>query len=178
MSTRVNQEVFEIAARSLTSAGGNTRLNQEALLLGVNSNASTLGNVRLNQEILLLLTPVVLSPQQVQIIGGPFEDALGNPLSFGYLLMQLQHDAVALNSAQIIGNAAVRIPLDAAGYIQGTVTGAPILIWPNSTLLPAGTTYKVWAFDSSNRMVWDNPQIQTVNSSPNPFNVNAWIPGP
>jgi len=176
LAVRLNQEVIEVASQGGAS-GGNVRLNQEAILLGVNGNASP-GNVRLNQEILLLLTPASLVGSKVQIIGGPFQDALGNALSDGYLIMQLQHDAVALNTGQIVGGKSVVIPLDINGYIQGTVTGAPVYIWPNNVLLPSTTTYIVWAYDSVNRPVWDNPQIQTVSNSPSPFNVNAWIPGP
>jgi hypothetical protein len=153
------------------------RINQEELLVGVPANAYP-SNVRINQLALLLLVPSTLQGSKVQIIGGPFQDALGNALSNGYLVFQLQHDAVALNVGQIMGNMSVRVPLDINGYIQGTVSGAPIYVWPNNVLLPASGTYLIWAYDSSNRLAWDNPQIQSVNSSPSPFNVNAWIPGP
>jgi len=153
-----------------------TRLNQEALLISANGVTSP-GRTRLNQLEFLLLTPASINPIEVQIIGGPFQDALGNVLSNGYLLMQLQHDAVAFNTGQIVGNTAVRIPLDINGYIQGTISGAPVNIWPNTALLPAGGNYLIWAYNASNRLVWDNPQIQVVTST-NPFNVNVWIPGP
>jgi hypothetical protein len=156
LSTRINQEVKEVLVQSLSSTGG---------------------NVRLNQEVKLLLVPASLSALQVQIIGGPFQDALGNPLSNGYLVMQLQHDAVALNSGQIMGNVSVHIPLDINGRIQGTVSGAPVFVWPNSALLPAGGNYLIWAYTSIGQLAWDNPQVQVVGSA-NPFNVNTWIPGP
>jgi hypothetical protein len=177
LSTRINQEALEIATGKLTSSGGNVRINQEAILLGVNASAYP-GNVRLNQEVILLLVPASLQGSKVQLIGGPFQDALGNALSNGYLIMQLQHDAVALNTGQIVGNLSVKIPLDINGYIQGTVVGAPIFVWPNSILLPANGNYIIWAYSSTNQLVWDNPQVQQVLSSPSPFNVNAWIPGP
>jgi hypothetical protein len=177
LSTRLNQEALEIAVSSVSASTGNVRLNQEAILLGVNSNSFP-GNVRLNQLALLLLTPASLQGERVQIVGGPFQDALGNALSNGYLVMQLQHDAVALNVGQIVGNMAVHIPLDINGYIQGTVTGAPVYIWPNNVLLPPDGNYLIWAYDSVNRLAWDNPQVQQVLSSPSPFNVDAWIPGP
>lgn len=146
-------------------------------MLGINSGF-TPGNVRVNQLALLLLVPATLAGTKVQIVGGPFQDALGVPLSLGYLIMQLQHDAVALNLGQIVGASSVRIPLDINGYIQGTVTGVPIYIWPNDQLIPSGGSYIIWAYDSGNRPVWDNPQIQTILSSPSPYNVNVWIPGP
>jgi hypothetical protein len=153
-----------------------TRINQEPLLIA--TPGLTAGNVRINQAALLLLVPASLVGSKVQIVGGPFQDALGNALSNGYLVFQLQHDAVALNVGQIMGNVSVRVPLDINGYIQGTVSGAPIYMWPNNILLPAGGTYLIWAYDSSNRLAWDNPQVQSVLSSPSPFNVDAWIPGP
>lgn len=151
------------------------RINQESKILGV--QGLTTGNVRVNQIAKLLLVPASLEGSKVQLIGGPFQDALGDPLSNGYLLMQLQHDAVALNVGQIYG-ASVRVPLDINGYIQGTVSGAAVYIWPNNLLLPATTTYLIWLYSSTNQLVWDNPQVQTVNSTPNPYNVNVWVPGP
>lgn len=176
MSVRINQEAIEIVSKGLTSAGGNVRLNQETILLGVNA-ASFPGNVRLNQLSLLLLVPSNLNAAQVQLIGGPFQDALGNPLSNGYLIMQLLHDAVALNTGQITGNISIRVPLDINGRIQGTVGGAPVFVWPNVALLPAGGNYLIWAYTSTNQLAWDNPQVQVVGNT-NPFNVNVWIPGP
>lgn len=180
MSVRINQEPIEIAASSVSSAGsggGDVRLNQEAVILGVNANAFP-GNVRLNQFPLLFLVPASLQGSRVQIVGGPFQDALGNVLSNGYLVFQLQHDAVAVGTGQIVGNMSVRVPLDTAGHIQGTISGTPVLIWPNDVLLPAGGNYIIWAYDSVNKPAWDNPQIQQVLSLPSPFNVNAWVPGP
>jgi hypothetical protein len=173
LSTRVNQEALEIAVHGLSSSGGNTRLNQEAIMLGVN----TRGNVRLNQEMLLLLVPSSLNPATIQLLGGPFQDALGDPLSNGFLIFQLQHDGLAYNTGQIVGNLSVRVPLDINGRIQGTTMGAPVYIWPNSVLLPSGGTYLVWAYDSSNRLVWDNPQVVTVVGSTS-FNMNTYVPGP
>lgn len=131
----------------------------------------------MNQEIKLLIVPAELSPLQVQLIGGPFQDAAGNALSNGYLVMQLQHDAVALNSGQIAGNVSIRISLDINGRIQGTTSGAPIYVWPNSALLPAGGNYLIWAYTSTNQLAWNNPQVQIVGAT-NPFNVNSWVPGP
>lgn len=115
-----------------------------------------------------------------QIIGGPFQDAAGNPLANGYLLFKLQHDASlsGANTGQVLGGLPVRVPLDANGFIQGTVSGAPIKLWPNDILQPPNGTYIVYAYDSTNRRVFDNPQIQQILSSPTPFNVDAWIAGP
>lgn len=111
----------------------------------------------------------------VPIIGGPFQDASGNALSNGYLVFQLQHDAAAAGTGQIVGQASVRVQLNDTGSIP---TSPPVNMWPNDLLVPAGGTYLVWAYDSSNRLVWDNPQVQQILSSPNPFNLNAWVPGP
>ena len=157
MSTRINQDIFEIGVPALTPSGGHVRLNQVALML---------------------LTPVSLQGAKVQIIGGPFQDALGNPLSNGYLIFRLQHDAVALNTGQIVGNMSVRVPLDINGYIRGTITGAAVFIWPNDVLLPASGNYLIWAYDSVNKPAFDNPQTQRLLSTPSPFNVNVWIPSP
>lgn len=180
MSVRIDQEVLEIASRGVSAAGsggGNVRTNQEALLVGVNSKAAA-SNVRLNQLAFLFLTPASLAGQKVQLIGGPFQDALGNALSNGYLIFRLQHDAVAPFAGQIVGNISIRVPLDVNGFIQGTSGGVAIFIWPNDVLFPANGNYVIWAYDSANRLAWDNPQVQQVLSHPSPFNVTAWIPGP
>jgi hypothetical protein len=113
-----------------------------------------------------------------QIVGGPFQDALGNPLANGYLIFQLQHDGAVTGTGMIMGNISVQIPLDANGNISGTSGGTDYYIWPNDQIVPAGGTYIIWAYDSNNRLAWDNPQVQQVLSSPSPFNVDAWIPGP
>lgn len=152
------------------------RINQEVFLEGV-SGVTGGGNVRVNQEVLLLVTPVVLQGAKVQIVGGPFQDALGNPLSNGYLIFQLQHDE-ASGTGHIAGNMSVKVPLDANGYIVGTVSGSPIFMWPNNVLNPTNGNYLVWLYDASNKPAWDNPQVQQVLSSPSPYNVNAWVPGP
>lgn len=127
---------------------------------------------------MLLLTPANLQGSKVQVIGGPFQDAGGNVLSNGFLIFQLQHDAVASGTAQIVGNIGVRVPLDVNGYISGTVSGPAVFLWPNNVLLPAGGTYLVYAYNSSNQIAWDNPQVQTISNSPSPYNINAWVPGP
>jgi hypothetical protein len=152
------------------------RINQEALLVGVQGDTYP-GHVRINQLAVLVLAPTNLNAAQVQIIGGPFQDNLGNALSNGYLLFQLQHDAVAFGTGQIMGNVSTQVPLDINGYIQGTHTGAPVFIWPNASLLPAGGNYIIWAYTSTNGLAWDNPQIQSIPAI-SPFNVNDWIPGP
>jgi hypothetical protein len=114
-----------------------------------------------------------------QITGGPFQDASGNPLINGYLVFQLQHDAVIVGTGVITGGISVQVPLDSNGYIRGTTTGAPVNIWPNDQMAPSGLTYLVYAYDQYNRTAWSNPQVQPVLSSPSPYNVNnAWTPGP
>lgn len=181
MAVRINQEALNVFVKTISAAGtglGKTKLNQEALLATVPASVTGLGKTKINQAAILLLTPVSLIGQRVQITGGPFQDASGNPLSNGYLVFRLQHDGVALFTGQIVGGAAVRVPLDINGYVQGTISGAPVLMWPNNVLLPAGGSYIVWAYDSSNRLVWDNPQVQTINSTPSPYSINVWIPGP
>jgi hypothetical protein len=92
--------------------------------------------------------------------------------------MQLQRDAAITGGGLVTGNISVRVPLDANGYISGTIAGTPVYIWPNDELTPTGGTYIVWAYDQYNRLAWDNPQVQQVLSTPSPFNANAWVPGP
>jgi len=65
-----------------------------------------------------------------------FQDADGNPVSNGVVLLELNTDVVTPDSQQIAAGFASGIPLD----INGNLLGSP-LVWPNAELQPAGSVY-------------------------------------
>lgn len=104
------------------------------------------------------------------LIGGGFQDALGNVVASGYMLFVLSQDAQVNGTTQIAAGYTVKINLDANGNI---VSGQSI--WPNDVLSPNGTFYNVSVFSKVGQLVW-GPNAQQVLSSPSPFDVGAWIP--
>jgi hypothetical protein len=106
-----------------------------------------------------------------QISGGKFSDAFGSPLSRGYLILTLSHDA-QVGSTQVAGGIPIRVPLDSNGNVAGTVS-----VQANDVLTPANTFYLVQIFKSDGTLA-SRPNLQlTVTSSPSPFDLGAnWTP--
>jgi hypothetical protein len=108
---------------------------------------------------------------KVQLQGGGFQDAEGNPLADGFLLFQLSQDASVNNTTEITSGQKIKVVLDGNGNVSGTPT-----LWPNDLIVPANTFYIVSAYTENGQLVW-GPNAQQVLSSPSPFNIGAWVPG-
>ena len=108
-----------------------------------------------------------------QLSGGAFQDAVGNVLANGYLILQLSQDAQVNGNTQVVGGYEITINLDASGNV---VTSPAQSVWPNDVLSPAGTFYNVSGYTASGQLVW-GPNAQQITASPSPFDVGAWIPG-
>lgn len=65
-----------------------------------------------------------------------FQDADGNPVSFGRVLVNLSEDATTPASTQIGAASVAVINLD----VNGAVIGSP-LVWPNAELNPTDSVY-------------------------------------
>ncbi len=87
-----------------------------------------------------------------QIVGGSWQDSLGNPLALGYLTFRLNTDGQS--GVQVSAGRLVTIPLDSTGNIAGTV-----LLWPNDQLTPAGTTYSIIAYTAAGQSIWQNQKF-------------------
>ena len=104
------------------------------------------------------------------LIGGGFQDNLGNPLSGGYLTFQLSHDGNATvlgapNGVQVTAGVVTTIYLDQIGNLVKN-TG----IWSNDLLTPSGSYYLVKAYNAQGLLQWASPQqlyIQPYSSSIN-----------
>lgn len=109
---------------------------------------------------------------KVQLTGGNFQDALGNPLAGGYLEMVLSQDAATTDQKEVAAGYTVRIELDNTGNV---VTSPAQSVWPNDVLLPSGTFYNVSGFNANGALVWGPNAQQVLGTSP--FNVGTWVPG-
>lgn len=106
-----------------------------------------------------------------RIIEGHFQDVEGNPLANGYLIMHLSQDAQARTElGQVSAGIKIKVPLDVNGNVSGTV-----LVWPNDALNPDGTYYIVNGYTSEGQLAW-GPFYGLVDSSPSPFDLDAWVP--
>lgn len=65
-----------------------------------------------------------------------FQDSDGNPISFGYVLVNLSTDVKTPTPTQIASSFVAKINLD----INGAVTGSP-MVWPNAQLSPSDSVY-------------------------------------
>lgn len=102
------------------------------------------------------------------IIGGSFQDAQGNPVAFGTLLLQLPQDAVTSQPSLICSAIQLQIPLDANGNVAGSIS-----VWPTDQLTPNTLLYTAWVLTNSNAQVW-GPHKEVILSSPSPFNLDVW----
>jgi hypothetical protein len=96
------------------------------------------------------------------LVGGAFQDALGVPVSFGYLLFTLSSDSNVsvlggLTGQQIASGVVIKIFLDGIGNAQNS-SSIQQSLWANEALNPSGTFYLVRLFNSSGLEVWNSPK--------------------
>jgi len=100
------------------------------------------------------------------LVGGAFQDSLGSPISFGYLIFTLYSDSnVAVlggpTGQQIVAGSSVKVFLDANGNVQNNQS-----IWANSVLNPSGSFYLVRLFNSNGLEVWSSQKSWTLFYQP------------
>jgi hypothetical protein len=110
----------------------------------------------------------------LQLTGGHFQDEFGSPLSFGYILLELSHDAKETTDPGTVSGALKKtINLDINGSIP---SNPPVLLWDNADLLPSGTFYIVRWFKQDGTEASKYPQYWQLTASPNPLDVGTIIP--
>lgn len=110
---------------------------------------------------------------KVQLTGGLFQDAIGNPLANGYLIFELSQDAQVNSTTQIAAGSEIKITLNNSGSVDTTTAQD---IWPNDVLSPASLFYTVSGYTEDGQLVW-GPNSQQVFSTPSPYDIGVWIPG-
>lgn len=105
------------------------------------------------------------------LTGGSFQDAFGNPLSLGYLTLELSHDELdTTTNSQICGGLIRTVYLDNTGNVAGSPT-----IENNDTLSPSASFYIVNAFKADGTKAWRAAQYLTVTSNTSPFNIGTGL---
>lgn len=87
-----------------------------------------------------------------------FQDPSGNPLANGEVVITLQWDISAgVSGGPSVGaGRTVTASLDATGK-------ASVLLWPNDTTEPSGSSYLVQAYSAAGELAWSDQM--TVSSS-------------
>lgn len=109
---------------------------------------------------------------KVQLTGGVFQDAEGNVLANGYLLMRLSRDGVVSGVGQVGAGVDIKITLNSSGSVDTTNAQS---VWGNDQLLPANTYYRVTGYTAQGQPAW-GPNNQQVNGSGGTFDVGTWVP--
>lgn len=82
-----------------------------------------------------------------------FNDAEGNPLSFGTVLIRISTDAVS-PTGQIASNFASPLPLDVNGVLSNSFQ-----FWANSDLSPSDAVYVLSSFTQVGQQVLVNKSV-------------------
>lgn len=135
------------------------RTGQAPLLFEV---SNTTGALRSSQAFLIFeVNPMNGTGNcPTTLIGGAFQDPLGNPIANGFLRMQLTKDTlICTANGQLVSGRRFRVPLDVNGNISGTVS-----VEPNDLLTPSGSQYRVQLYDRNGAQVWAQPHYWTILS--------------
>jgi hypothetical protein len=110
---------------------------------------------------------------KVQLTGGNYQDAAGNPLANGFLILELSQDGQVNTSTEVAAGRKIKILLDSSGNV---VTSPPQYVWPNDVITPSNTFYIASAYTAAGQLVW-GPNAVQVFSTPSPFPIGTWPPG-
>ena len=107
------------------------------------------------------------------LMGGAFQDGLGNVLANGYLTMKLSQDAAVSGVGIICSGIEITINLD----VNGNVVSSPAQsVWANTggVLSPVNTFYKVTGYTAKGQRAF-GPSNQQVAAGAT-FNLGSWVP--
>ena len=106
----------------------------------------------------------------VQLVGGHFMDAEGNPLAGGYLTFLLNNDE-SVNDSQIAAGVEITVPLDAFGDV---VSSPGVFMWGNDVLSPINSYYRVTGYTAEGQTAFGPNSQQVVGTGT--FDLGSWIP--
>lgn len=109
-----------------------------------------------------------------QLSGGGLQDSAGNIIANGRMVFRLSAPATdSTGTIQICNDYEFEAPLDQNGNITGGDLST--FAWPNDQIIPDGTYYMVKVYAEDGELAW-GPNAVFILSSPEPFNVSAWVP--
>ena len=110
----------------------------------------------------------------VQLVGGGYQDFLGNPLAFGYLMMKISNPVeIYTVGTEVIEGSDLhfKIALDS----NGNVSSSPAqYVFSTSSLTPT-CEYVVIAYAADGTTA-SAPQIVTVPNTNVSYNISNWLP--
>ena len=105
----------------------------------------------------------------VQLTGGRFQDAQGNPVANGTLVLQLTGDTLsATGSGQVVAGYSLLIRLN----MNGSIASGAVFVQANDLTNPT-TKYNVQVYSADGRPVWANPHQWTVSSAASSVDVGT-----
>jgi hypothetical protein len=115
-----------------------------------------------------------MSISLTQLVGGSFQDSLGNLLSGGYLTLFLSNDEV-VGDAQICAGVEITVPLDAFGNV---VSSPGVFVYATDVMTPINAYYRVTGYTAEGQTAWgiNNQQIPSGGIGGGTFDVSQWIP--
>lgn len=103
------------------------------------------------------------------VVGGDFQDAMGNPLVRGYVTFRLSTDAMTQNNLQIDAGRVVTVTLDNTGNADGTSN-----IWANDYMTPTDTVYRIKAYSAAGQQAWESENV--IPSGAATFDLGSLVP--
>ncbi len=110
-----------------------------------------------------------------QLIGGKFQDSIGNALALGTLKFKLNADNSVSGVSLVSAGIEVTINLDSSGSVD-TVT--PQKIWATDVMSVPNAFYTVTGYTAQGQPAW-GPNVHQVTSGGlggGTFDVGTWVP--
>jgi hypothetical protein len=112
-------------------------------------------------------------PSKVQLINGNFQDAEGNVLALGNLVLELSQDEQLSSLAgQVASGIKITISLNSSGSVS---TSPPQSVWPTDVMNPSGASYTVWAYTAEGQLAWGPNYGLTIPSGAT-YDLDNWVP--
>jgi hypothetical protein len=114
---------------------------------------------------------------KTQLLGGSFQDSLGNPLENGTLKFHLSQDCLVSGVGTVCSGIDVIIQLDSTGNVASSVStpSAPNqYIWSNLVMTPQNNYYRVTGYTAQGQIAFGGNNQQVGSGAT--FNLDNWTP--
>lgn len=109
----------------------------------------------------------------VTLTGGTFQDAMGNLLADGYLIMELSQDEqLSMSQGQAVGARKIKVMLGDDGNV---LVSPEQKVWPTDEMNPPNASYTVWGYTAEGQLVW-GPNYGLLVPTGSTYNVDGWVP--